>query len=385
MSADPRRRSSAGAEQLSPTGAGRLDTAIEWASGTTAVGMFAYGYALSYSVLYGIAVAVGLPGWAAKVWPLGFESFMASAALNALAEQRHRRHLPTWHQRVPWYPWTLTGLTAGASILLNWFHPAIPLDPPPGWLRSLVYGLPPLAAVFAWHLFLQRVAHRHHRPVALDTCLSASGGLVDTTVARLDTPPVPDTLGQAVDAQGVRALSAPDTPPVHSPSPDTQPATSGLDTQPAASGQAGSPAEPATRLLAQPTASDQAGSPAEPATAPPVDTPATTDTERPGVDAPAEVEPDPSTVDPAADAPGVQAPAGRVDAEGVQPSEAVSAPGRERVRDRLAAVHAAGRPDGAGWTARTLAAAASCGRSTAAAFLRDQRHASAQEQEGGGS
>ena len=84
---------------------------------------------------------------------------MASAALNALAEQRHRRHLQAWSQRVPWYPWTLTGLTAGASILLSWLHPAIPLDPPPGWLVSLVYGLPPLAAVFAWHLFLQRLAH----------------------------------------------------------------------------------------------------------------------------------------------------------------------------------------------------------------------------------
>jgi len=143
-----------------------LDVAIEWASGATAVGMFAYGFALSYAVLHAIAAAAGLAPWAARVWPLGFESFMASAALNALAEQRHRRHLPEWHQRVPWYPWTLTGLTAGASLLLNWFHPAIPLDPPPGWLRSLVFGLPPLAAVFAWHLFLQRIAHRRHPATA---------------------------------------------------------------------------------------------------------------------------------------------------------------------------------------------------------------------------
>ena len=141
----------------------RLDRAIELASGATAAGMFAYGVALSYSVLHAIAHAAGLPPWAARLWPLGFEAFMASAALNALAEQRHRRHLPAWSQRVPWYPWTLTGLTAGASILLNWLHPAIPLDPPPGWLVSLVYGLPPLAAVFAWHLFLQRLAHRHHQ------------------------------------------------------------------------------------------------------------------------------------------------------------------------------------------------------------------------------
>jgi hypothetical protein len=143
-----------------------IDTAIQWASGTAAVAMFAYGVALSYAVLHAVAAAAALPGWAARLWPLGFEAFMASAALNALAEQRHRRHLAAWHRRVPWYPWTLTALTAGGSILLNWFHPAIPLDPPPGWLVSLVYGLPPLIAVFAWHLFLQRVAHRrHHAPV----------------------------------------------------------------------------------------------------------------------------------------------------------------------------------------------------------------------------
>jgi hypothetical protein len=112
-----------------------LDTAIELASGLTAAGMFAYGVALSYQVLHAIAHAAGLPVWAARLWPLGFEAFMASAALNALAEQRHRRHLVVWSQRVPWYPWTLTALTAGASIVLNWLHPAIPLDPPPGWSR----------------------------------------------------------------------------------------------------------------------------------------------------------------------------------------------------------------------------------------------------------
>jgi hypothetical protein len=145
------------------------DTAIEWASGATAVAMFAYGVSLSYSVLHRIALAAGLPSWAARLWPLGFEAFMASAALNALADQRQRHHQPAWWQRVPWYPWALTALTAGGSILLNWFHPAIPLDPPPGWLVSLVYGLPPLAAVFAWHLFLQRLAHRRqHEPASYD-------------------------------------------------------------------------------------------------------------------------------------------------------------------------------------------------------------------------
>ena len=43
------------------------DTAIEWASGTTAVAMFVYGVSLSYSVLYRIAAAAGLPPWAAHL------------------------------------------------------------------------------------------------------------------------------------------------------------------------------------------------------------------------------------------------------------------------------------------------------------------------------
>jgi hypothetical protein len=181
---------------------------IEWASGTTAVAMFAYGVALSYSVLHHIAQAAGLPGWAADLWPLGFEAFMASAALNALAEQRSRAHQPDWWRRVPWYPWTLTGLTAGGSILLNWFHPAIPLDPPPGWLVSLVYGLPPLSAVFAWHLFLQRLAHRRqqdHQQPKQDTS-------PDTTTVTLATVDIGQDASPADPLEVVRALLARETP-----------------------------------------------------------------------------------------------------------------------------------------------------------------------------
>jgi hypothetical protein len=162
-----------------------IDTAIEWTSGTAAVAMFAYGVALSYAVLYAIAEAAGLPPWARRLWPGGWELFMASAALNALAEQRHLRGQHGW-RRVPWYPLALTGLTAGGSILLNWFHPAIPLDPPPGWLKSLVYGLPPLEAVLAWHLFLLRIAHRR-QPAHVPA------GTVPAAVLR---PAVPDTTGR---------------------------------------------------------------------------------------------------------------------------------------------------------------------------------------------
>jgi hypothetical protein len=166
------------ARTTTPGGRDWIDTAIEWASGLAAVGMFAYGVALSYAVLHAIAAAAGLPAWAAGAWPLGFEAFMASAALNALAEQRHRRHHPDRWARVAWYPWTLTGLTAGASIALNWLHPAIPLAPPPGWLVSVVYGLPPLIAVLAWHLFLGRVTHhhRHQQPSPAAVVLTVPGG-----------------------------------------------------------------------------------------------------------------------------------------------------------------------------------------------------------------
>jgi hypothetical protein len=212
--------------QDTPAAAGRHDwtaRGIEWASGATAVAMFAYGVALSYSVLHRIASAAGLPPCAADLWPLGFEAFMASAALNALAEQRTRAHLPRWQQRVPWYPWALTVLTAGGSILLNWFHPAIPLDPPPGWLVSLVYGLPPLAAVFAWHLFLQRIAHRRQDtqqaeqdssnpdrlPAVRDADAAQDGDSADprATVRALLAAETPESRVGAASVQQVTGLS----------------------------------------------------------------------------------------------------------------------------------------------------------------------------------
>jgi hypothetical protein len=180
-----------------------IDTTIEWTSGLAAVAMFAYGVALSYAVLYAIAEAAGLPPWARRLWPGGWELFMASAALNALAEQRHLRGQHGW-RRVPWYPLALTGLTAGGSILLNWFHPAIPLDPPPGWLRSLVYGLPPLEAVLAWHLFLLRIAHRRH-PAFLPA------GTV---------PAVPQGAGPGADQRDEPAGTAGVGDPAHQPTAD---------------------------------------------------------------------------------------------------------------------------------------------------------------------
>jgi hypothetical protein len=46
---------------------------------------------------------------------------------------------------------------------------------------------------------------------------------------------------------------------------------------------------------------------------------------------------------------------------------------RSMVGARLQAAYAQQRPDGQPWTARTLAEAAGCGRSSAAAFLQRQR------------
>jgi Protein of unknown function (DUF2637) len=132
----------------------RIDRAIHHASWLGAFAMFAYGAALSFDVLHSIAQATGLSPVLAWLWPLGFETFMAVAAVAVLAEQRSRPH------RTPWYPWVLTALAAGSSIALNFGHPYIPLDPPPRLLVACVYGVPPITAPFAWHLFLLRLAHR---------------------------------------------------------------------------------------------------------------------------------------------------------------------------------------------------------------------------------
>jgi hypothetical protein len=132
----------------------RLDRAIHHASWLGAFAMFAYGAALSFDVLHAIAQAAGLSPVLAWLWPLGFETFMAVAAVAVLAEQRTRPH------KTPWYPWVLTALAAGSSIALNFGHPYIPLDPPPRLLVACVYGVPPITAPFAWHLFLLRLAHR---------------------------------------------------------------------------------------------------------------------------------------------------------------------------------------------------------------------------------
>ena len=135
----------------------RIDRAIQVASWLGAFAMFAYGAALSFDVLHTIAQAAGLSPVLAWLWPLGFETFMAVAAVAVLAEQRSRPH------KTPWYPWVLTALAAGSSIALNFGHPYIPLDPPPRLLVACVYGVPPICAPFAWHLFLLRLAHRRHQ------------------------------------------------------------------------------------------------------------------------------------------------------------------------------------------------------------------------------
>jgi hypothetical protein len=135
----------------------RIDRAIHHASWLGAFAMFAYGAALSFDVLHTIAQAAGLSPVLAWLWPLGFETFMAVAAVAVLAEQRSRPH------KTPWYPWVLTALAAGSSIALNFGHPYIPLDPPPRLLLACVYGVPPVTAPFAWHLFLLRLAHRRHQ------------------------------------------------------------------------------------------------------------------------------------------------------------------------------------------------------------------------------
>jgi hypothetical protein len=53
--------------------------------------------------------------------------------------------------------------------------------------------------------------------------------------------------------------------------------------------------------------------------------------------------------------------------------------GNGTVKARLQAAYAQPRPDGQAWTARTLAEAAGCGRSSAASFLQRHRPSTAAE------
>ncbi len=73
---------------------------------------------------------------------------------------------------------------------------------------SLVYGLPPLAAVFAWHLFLQRLAHRRQQhPQQTEQDPARPGRLPAVRPLDLRQDPA------SADPRGtVRALLAHETP-----------------------------------------------------------------------------------------------------------------------------------------------------------------------------
>jgi hypothetical protein len=181
----------------------RIDRTIHHASWLGAFAMFAYGAALSFDVLHAIARAAGLSPVLAWLWPLGFETFMAVAAVAILAEQRSHPG------RTPWYPWVLTGVAAGSSIALNFGHPYILLDPPPRLLVALVYGVPPITAPFAWHLFLLRLAHRrqdtgqHPQPTGQDAGVPT--GRQDQPTAAAEGAAAVAT-GNGQDAESSRVL-----------------------------------------------------------------------------------------------------------------------------------------------------------------------------------
>jgi hypothetical protein len=81
---------------VAPAAGSRLDVAIEWASGLTAVGMFAYGSALSYSVLYSIATAVGLPPLAAV---LAWHPFLQRSPTGTATRPRRTPARTPWRTR----------------------------------------------------------------------------------------------------------------------------------------------------------------------------------------------------------------------------------------------------------------------------------------------
>ena len=94
----------------------RIDRAIHHVSWLGAFAMFAYGAALSFDVLHTIASAAGLSPVLSWLWPLGFETFMAVAAVAVLAEQRSRPH------KTPWYPPAARSRSTSASPTSPWTH-----------------------------------------------------------------------------------------------------------------------------------------------------------------------------------------------------------------------------------------------------------------------
>ncbi len=118
----------------------RIDRAIHHASWLGAFAMFAYGAALSFDVLHSIAQAAGLSPVLAWLWPLGFETFMAVAAVAILAEQRSR---PGQATLVP------VGTDRPGRGQLDRAELRPPLHPPgpaPRLLVACVYGVPPITA-----------------------------------------------------------------------------------------------------------------------------------------------------------------------------------------------------------------------------------------------
>src|SRR5215211_1766861 len=91
----------------------------------------------------------------------------------------------------------------GSSIALNFGHPYIPLDPPPRLLVACVYGVPPICAPFAWHLFLLRLVHRRHQDSPQDQDPSSQppqdGGQDDAV--RVSRPAQPASLTKAARAR----------------------------------------------------------------------------------------------------------------------------------------------------------------------------------------
>jgi hypothetical protein len=99
-------------------------------------------------------------------------------------------------------------------------HPQQPCRQRHQTRRRSTYGLPPLAAVFAWHLFLQRLAYRRHQDPALAEQHDVSTEQ-DATVLADDG----QDQGSAEPREVVRALLAGETPQDRVTGPQVQAAT----------------------------------------------------------------------------------------------------------------------------------------------------------------
>lgn len=113
--------------------------------GTTCgvVGLAVGGFAMSYDALHSLALAQGVPGALAWLWPLVVDGFIVVASLSVV------RAIADGRRAV--YPWLLVLAFSSISVAFNVVHAA------PTLVARLVAAIPPAALVLSFELLMRQL------------------------------------------------------------------------------------------------------------------------------------------------------------------------------------------------------------------------------------